>query len=143
MGPDGMHPQVLRQLSDVIAKPFSIILERSWRTREVSQDWRKANVSPIFKKGKKEDPRNYRPVSPTSIPQKVMEQLSLDVITKQVEEKKVMRRSQHGFTKGKSCLTNVIPFCDGMASWVDEGRAVDIVYLNFSKAFDTSPTTSS
>jgi len=54
-----------------------------------------------------------------------------------VKEKKVIRSSQHGFTKGKSCLTNLIAFYDDMTGWVDEGRAVDAVYLNFSKAFDT------
>jgi len=58
----------------------------------VPEDWRKANVTPIFKKGEKEDPGNYRPVSLTSIPGKVMEQLILEVINKQVEEKKVIRR---------------------------------------------------
>jgi len=52
----------------------------------VPEDWRKANVTPIFKKDKKEDPGNYRPVSLTSIPGKVMEQLILEVIIKQVEE---------------------------------------------------------
>jgi len=70
----------------------------------VPEDWRKANVTPVFKKGKKEDPGNYRPVSLTSIPGKVMEQLILDVTSKQVEENKVIKSSQHGFTKGKSCL---------------------------------------
>ena len=101
------------------------------------KDWEKAIVTPVCKKGKKEDPGNYRPVSLTSIPGKMMEQLILEVIIKQVEEKKVISSSQHGFTKGKSCLTNLIAFYDGRTVWVDEGRAVDVVYLHFSKAFDT------
>jgi len=67
----------------------------------VPGDWRKANVTPVFKKSKKEGPGNYRPVSLTSILGKVMEQLILEVIIKQVEEK-VIRSSQHGFTKQKS-----------------------------------------
>jgi len=101
MGPDRMHPRVLRELADVFAEPLSIIFERSWRTGEVRKDWRKASVTPIFKKGMKEHPGNYRPVSLTSIAEEVMEQLILEVISKQMEEKKVIRSSQHGFTKGK------------------------------------------
>jgi len=126
---------VLRELADVIAEPLSIIFERSWKMGEVPEDWRKAIVIPVFKKSKKENPGNYRLVSITSVPGKVMEQLVLDVISKQVEEKKVISSSQHGFTKGKSYLTNLIASCDGMTSWVDEGRAVHVVYLDFSKVF--------
>jgi len=85
MGPDGMHPRVLGELAEVVAEPLSIIFERSWRTGEVPMDWRKANVTPVFKKGKKDDPGNYRSVSLTSTPQKMMEQLILEVIIKQVE----------------------------------------------------------
>ncbi|PKU47469.1 rna-directed dna polymerase from mobile element jockey-like [Limosa lapponica baueri] len=54
-----------------------------------------------------------------------------------MEEKKAIRSSQHGFIKGKSCLTNLVAFYDGMSGWIDEGRMVDVVYLDFSKAFDT------
>jgi len=108
-----------------------------WRTGEVPEDWRKTNVTPVFKKDKKDDPGNCRSVSLTSIPGKMMEQLILEVIIKQVEEKKVIRSSRHGFTKGKSCLTNLIAFYDDMTGWVNEGRAVDVVYLDFSKTFDT------
>jgi len=74
----------------------------------------------------------------TSIPGKMLEQLILEVIIKQVEEKKAIRSSQHGFTKGKSCLINLIAFYDDMTGWVDERRAVDVVYLDVSKAFDTA-----
>uniref|UniRef100_A0A8B9V0B7 Reverse transcriptase domain-containing protein n=1 Tax=Anas zonorhyncha TaxID=75864 RepID=A0A8B9V0B7_9AVES len=137
MSPNGMHPRVLRELAEVIAEPLSVIFERSWRTGEVPEDWRIAIVTPVFKKGKKEDLGKYRPVSLTSVPGKVLEHLVLDAISKQLEEKKVMRSSQHRFTKGKSCLTNLVAFYDGITSWVDEGRVVDVIYLDFSKAFDT------
>ncbi|KGL76596.1 RNA-directed DNA polymerase from mobile element jockey, partial [Tinamus guttatus] len=90
MGPEGMHPRVLRELADAIAKPLSIIFERSWRTGEVPEDWKKANVTPVFKKGKKEDPGNYRPVSLTSVPGKVMERLILAVVSRHMEDKKVL-----------------------------------------------------
>ena len=126
------------ELADVIAEPLSTIFERSWRTREVPEDCRKASVTPIFKKGKKEDPGKYRPLSLTPIAGKVMEQLILEVIIKQVEEKKVIRSNLLVFTKGKSCLTNLIGFYNGKSGCVDEGRAVDVVYLDFSKVFDTA-----
>ena len=70
MGPDGVHPRVLRELAEVVAEPLSVIYQRSWRTGEVPEDWRTTSVSPVFKKGKKEDPGNYRPVSLASVPGK-------------------------------------------------------------------------
>ncbi|PKU36604.1 rna-directed dna polymerase from mobile element jockey- hypothetical protein [Limosa lapponica baueri] len=132
MGPDGMHPRVLRELAEVIAGSLSIIFERSWRTCEVPEHWRKANVTPVFKKCKKEDPGNYKPVSLTSIPGKMMEWLILGIISKHMEENKAIS-SQHGFTKGKSCLTNLISFYDGMTGWIDEGSTADVVYLDFRR----------
>ncbi|GAB0208570.1 mitochondrial enolase superfamily member 1 [Grus japonensis] len=135
MGPDSIHPRALRELSDVIVRPLSIIFETSWRSGDVPEDWKKANVTPIYKKGLKEDPGNYRPISLTSIPGKVMEQILLGAITSQM--KHVIGKSQHGFTKDKSCLTNLIAFYDNVTCSIDVGQAVDIVYLDFSKAFDT------
>ena len=78
-GPQWNAPMSAEGPGDVTAEPLSIVFERSWR--------RKANVTPILKKGKKEDPGNYRPVRLSSIPGKVMEQLILEVIIRQVEEK--------------------------------------------------------
>ncbi|CAM5148159.1 unnamed protein product [Eretmochelys imbricata] len=137
MGPDELHPRVLKELAAVIAEPLAIIFENSWRTGEVPDDWKKANVVPIFKKGKEEDPGNYRPVSLTSVPGKIMEQVLKESILKYLHERKVIRNSQHGFTKGRSCLTNLIAFYDEITGSVDEGKAVDVLFLDFSKAFDT------
>ena len=85
----------------------------------------------------KEDPENYRPVSLISIQGETTEQLVPEVVIKQVEEKKVIKSSQHGFIKGKSCLTYVLSFYDDKSAWVGDGRAVDAVYPDVSKAFDT------
>ncbi|KAK4818214.1 hypothetical protein QYF61_008704 [Mycteria americana] len=112
-------------------------LEQSWLTGEVPVDWTLANVTPIFKKGRKEDPGNYRPVSLTSVPGKLMEQIILSAITWHVEDNQGIKPSQHGFRKGRSCLTNLISFYDKVTRLMDEGKAVDVVYLDFSKAFDT------
>ncbi|KAK4813923.1 hypothetical protein QYF61_002993 [Mycteria americana] len=137
MGPDGIHPRVLRELAEVLTKPLSILHQQSWLTREVPVDWRLASVTSIYKKGWKEDPGNYRPVSLTSMPGKVTEQIILTAITQHVQDNQVIRPSQHGFMKGRSCLTNLISFYDKVTCSVDEGKAVDVVYLDFSKAFDT------
>jgi len=73
MGPDGIHPRVLRELAEELAEPLSIIYQKSWLTGEVPDVCRIASVRAIYKKGRKEDPRNYRPVSLTSLPGKIME----------------------------------------------------------------------
>ena len=141
MGPDGLHPRVLRELADVVAKPLSIIFWQSWLTGDVPVDWKLANVTPIFKKGQKDDPGSYRPISLTSMPGKVMERIISQTIMDQLKVNQGIRPSQHGFTNSRSCLTNLISFCDKVTRLVDEDQAINVVYLDFSKAFDTVPLT--
>ncbi|PKU43363.1 retrovirus-related pol polyprotein from type-1 retrotransposable element hypothetical protein [Limosa lapponica baueri] len=90
MGPDGIHSRVLRELAEVLIEPLSIIYEQSWLIMEVRVDWRLANVIPIYRKGWKDDPRNYRPVSLTSVLGNVMEQIILSAITQHIQDNQVI-----------------------------------------------------
>jgi len=110
MGPGGIHPKVLKELVEELAKPLSIFYQQSWLTGEVPDDWRITSVTPIFRKGRKEDPGNYRPVSLTSVLGKIMERLILSALTRHVEDNQGIRPSQHGFMKGRSCFTSLIFF---------------------------------
>ena len=80
-----MHPRVLREFTDVVAKTLSIILQQSWLTGDVPVDWRLANVTPIFKTGWKDDPGSYRPISLTLVSRKVMERIISGAIMDQLK----------------------------------------------------------
>ncbi|KAF7252758.1 hypothetical protein EYD10_02105 [Varanus komodoensis] len=74
-GPSELHPRVIKELVEELSEPLAIIFDKSWKTGEVPDDWRRAKVVLIFKKGKEDKPGNYRPVSLTSSPGKNLEQI--------------------------------------------------------------------
>ena len=138
-GPDGISGQLLQGLADEISPALAAIFSKSLEDGELPEDWRLANVTPIFKKGSRTKPENYRPVSLTSIPCKIMESIVKDGLMAHLEENSLMNPSQHGFMPGKSCATNLLEFLEFVTRIVDEGKNMDIVFLDFAKAFDKVP----
>ena len=138
-GPDGIKPRLLQQLQDSILLPLEMLFNRSLETGEIPQEWRTAKVTPIFKKGAKGDPGNYRPVSLTSVPCKILESIVKDRIMEHLMENKLIQESQHGFMPDRSCASSLVEFMDKVTKAVDEGKSVDIFYLDFAKAFDKVP----
>ena len=138
-GPDSIRSRILKENSNILCVPLSIIFTKSIEEGYVPEDWLLANVTSIFKSGSKMSPGNYRPVSLTCIACKVMESLiRVDIVTHLMKHN-LIRFSQHGFMEAKSCQTNLIEYIDTLTKLVDEGHCVDVVYLDFAKAFDKVP----
>ncbi|CAM5123271.1 unnamed protein product, partial [Eretmochelys imbricata] len=127
------------ELAHEIASPLARIFNESVNSGVIPYDWRIANKVPIFKKGKKCDPGDYRPVSLTSVVCKVLEKNLKEKVVKDIEVNGKWDKIQHGFTKGRLCQTNLISFFEKVTEFVDKRNAVDLIYLDFSKAFDTVP----
>ena len=100
---------------------------------------RSADVCLIHKKGPQELASNFRPVSLTSVPGKVMESLIRDRIVDFLDRNNLLVGSQHGFRAGRSCLTSLLEFYHAMFGAYDQSGAVDVIYLDFQKAFDKVP----
>ena len=100
---------------------------------------KKANVVPLYKGGKKDAPSNYRPVSLTCVVCKVLEAIIKDALVEHLKSYELLNKTQHGFMKGKSCLTNLLCFLEVVTNAVDNGHPVDVIYLDFAKAFDKVP----
>ncbi|CAF1155240.1 unnamed protein product, partial [Brachionus calyciflorus] len=98
--------------------------------------WKKANVSPLHKNGPRVIVSNYRPVSLTSIVGKVMEKIIRDELMIYLVMNKLINEKQHGFMQGKSCNTNLLEFIDRVTYELEKGNQIDIIYTDFSKAFD-------
>jgi hypothetical protein len=138
-GPDAIGPRVLQELENEIVEGLVLIYSNSFETGVVPKDWKDANVKPIFKKGAKWDPGNYRPVSLTSVCCKIIESIVRDDMMSHLLDNELINPSQHGFMPGRSCCSNLLEFLEKVTKVVDEGLPMDIVFLDFAKAFNKVP----
>ena len=138
-GPDNIPNKILKECAKQLAPSMSIIFQCSINSGKLPKDWLSANISCIFKKGDKHAPENYRPVSLTSVPCKLLEHIICRHMLKHLEKHKVLTSLNHGFRSGYSCETQLAITIHDMLQSFDKGKQLDIAILDFSKAFDTVP----
>ena len=131
---DGLSPKILKETVVQISKPLAHVFNMSLQEGIVLVEWKEANIIPLFKKGS----RN-KPVSLTSVICKLLETIIRDHMMDFLVKHKLINTSQHGFLKARSCLTNLLCFFEEITKWVDDGSPVDVIYLDFQKAFDKVP----
>ena len=134
-GPDGIHGKILKNCAVSLAYPLSIMYKISYNTGCIPKDWKVANIVPVHKKGSKNNIENYRPISLTSLVMKIFERILKDEIL--LRTSAMLDNRQHGFLSKKSCTTNMAGFCDSLALSLDDCTRTDVVYFDFSKAFDS------
>ena len=134
-GPDGMHGKILKNCAEGICYPLSLIFKTSYNTGLIPNEWKLANVVPVFKKGSKTSVENYRPISLTCLVMKIFETLVRDELMLRCNH--LLNDNQHGFLPLKSCTTQLIPFNDSLALSLNDATRTDIVYFDFAKAFDS------
>jgi len=138
-GPDLIPPRILK----AAANPISFCLERlfqaSLSTGIVPCDWRQANITPVFKKGERFKASNYRPVSLTCICSKLLEHIVVSNMMTHFEEHDILVDCQHGFRSKRSCETQLLSLTQELHQSLEDKEQVDMVVLDFSKAFDKVP----
>ena len=135
-GPDKFKPIVLQTLHKELAPILQLIFQRSLDTGKLPDIWKEANVSPIFKKGEKSDPSNYRPISLTCVLCNVLEHIVASGVAKHFTELDILYDLQYGFREKRSCETQLIMLVDELAKDMQMGKQTDLILLDFSKAFD-------
>ena len=138
-GPDEIHPRMLIELADLICGPLALIMNKTLREKKIPEDWKKANVSPIFKKGARNRAENYRPISLTSIVCKLMESIIKEAVMNYVLSNKLLSSKQYGFISRRSTVTQLLRYLDKCVETMVKGGVTDTIYLDFAKAFDTVP----
>ena len=135
-GPDDIRPYVLRDLREEIAPALQAIFTRTYETGRLPEQWKEANVVPIFKKGSKHKASNYRPVSLTCVGSKMFEHIMVSQINRHLKERGILIPEQHGFREGLSCDTQLIDFDHDLHTMLSAHKQVDCIVMDFSKAFD-------
>ena len=138
-GPDQIHPRLLLELFDLIAVPVTLLFNATLKHGSLPKDWRRAFVSPIYKKGSKHMAENYRPISLTAILCKLMEKFVRDRVVKHLLDNKLLSSKQYGFITGRSTTTQLLYYLDEVSKVMANGGVIDSIYLDFSKAFDCVP----
>ena len=127
--------KVLKQFSTEHAPILTSIFHQSLSSGEIPLDWKHANVVPIFKKGKRSKPENYRPVSLTVVFSKMLEHIIVSQIMDHLDSQNILHENQHGFRAKRSCESQLMT-TDDISKSLNSGKQVDMAKQDFSKAFD-------
>ena len=138
-GPDGIHPRILKETAEVICIPLAIIFNKSIQEGHVPQGWKDAHVTALHKKGSKSNPENYRPISLTAVCCKIMESIIRDSMVTYMLDNGLFADQQHGFVPNRSCMTQLLCVMEDWTKWLDSGKCIDTIFLDFQKAFDSVP----
>ena len=134
-GPDMIPARILRDMVEEISQILTTLFQRTIDLGELPEDWKSANVSPIFRKGDRFKASNYRPVSLTSLCCKLQEHIITSNVLSHLEQHKILADFQHGLIAGRSCEIQLLTLVHELAETVDTGGQMDLVILDFSKAF--------